>query len=100
MDFQYLDLTESLLALTYDPVPHPRWNMSQDSKWWMREIKCIHDILSLPPLPSAHVRLGAESAHPACLLRFPCSGVWMTSLPNLLNFALLKHKNEALIHLL
>ena len=31
-DFQYLYLTESLLTWTYDPITHPRWNMSKDSK--------------------------------------------------------------------
>lgn len=32
MDFLYLYLTESLLASTYDPVTHPRWNMYKESK--------------------------------------------------------------------
>ena len=74
MDFQYLYLTESLLALTYNCVTHPRWNMSKDSKLWMREIKCIHNIISLPPLPNAYIQPGVEKTHPTCFLLFCALG--------------------------
>lgn len=50
MDFLYLYQTESLSALTYDPVTHPRWKMYKVSKLQMREIKCIHDKSFPPPI--------------------------------------------------
>ena len=61
-DFQYLYLTESLLTWTYDPITHPRWNMSKDSKLCLWEIterwNAYVDIISFPPLPNAYIQTG------------------------------------------
>ena len=61
----------------YDPITHPRWNMSKDSKlclWEIIERWNAHvDIISFPPLPNAYIQTG-QRKH--TLRAFSCSVLW------------------------
>lgn len=75
---------KSFVALTDDPVTHPRWTMYKDSKLCMREIKCIRD----KSFPSTTAKFA--NTHAIYFLPFLCLGSGLLHRLTLFYFALLR----------